>query len=179
MSDDTHQTPTMSSNVNETTGNNSVSNVTTAVDAPGVWRRPSSQEQGTQTPKQSALVGLEIALENYTAERKANITEVLIAQEYALYCERKHRMKKPLRRLYIEKIAQVFREVTKNPLFTYDVLYKAFKRLDRSEKQRKRRIETAKRKRSDREKAEKQAQRDNEESKGTEGADPLQRQRTM
>jgi hypothetical protein len=170
MSDDTHQTPTTSSNVNETTGSNSVSNVTTAVDAPGALPRPSSQEQGTQTPKQSALVGLQIALENYTAERKANITEVLIAEEYVLYCKRKPRLKKPLRRLYIESIAKAFREVTKNPLFTYDFLYKTFKRLDRSEKQRKRRLlKTAKRKRSDREKAEKQARRDNEESKGTEG----------
>ena len=87
-----------------------------------------------------------------------------------MYCERKPRLKKHLRRLYIEGIAKAFREVTDNPLFTYDVLYKAFKRLDRSEKQRKRRLlKTAKRKRSDREKAEKQACRDNEESKGAEG----------
>ena len=164
MSDDTHPTPALSSTVDETVVADSVPTVTTSVGAPHASSSSSSvtlRTQGTQTPHQSELEGLKVALKNYNKEKKANVTEVLIAQQYGWYCKRKSRIRKDDRRFYLEGCAQNIRNVTGNRFFSYNDLKKAFNNLERSERERERRLLNAKRKRDERDNTE-QARHNNE-----------------
>mgnify|MGYP007000293886 CR=1 len=69
-----------------------------------------------------------------------------------------------MKKYWIQLVAKAIADVTKNPLFSYERLAQAFKRLDNNKRDRRRRRKL-KRERKDRGDTDEQTERDNEESK--------------